>query len=68
MSWLRFIRGKNLLELFAGNGVGTYVSPLVGSWPAHNETAASSGGAWPSGTFKWLTYKRHVDQAGFGPG
>jgi hypothetical protein len=67
MSWLRFNRAMGRLDLYAGDGVGSYVNQLLGCWKAHNDVALSSNGIWPNGTYKWSHYNAHLE-AGLAPG
>jgi hypothetical protein len=69
MSWLHFSRETGKLSMFAGDAIHVLASRLIDTWEARNETARSSRGHWPDGTWKWAYYNAHSDGPGaFIPG
>lgn len=69
MSWLQFQRSRGLIFLFNGKKAdypNSCPAP-IGSWQAHNNTARSSNGPWPKGTFKYAYYNSHPE-VGYAPG
>jgi hypothetical protein len=70
MAWLSFDRRSGDISLFGGpppSDPRLFVGPPIGRWSAHNETASTSGGAWPSGVYSWSHYNEHAE-AGLSPG
>ena len=59
MSYLKFERIGHM-QLYSREDA------ILGSWPAHNDTASYSNGRWPSGRYAWSHYNRHP-QMGLAP-
>lgn len=69
MAWLEYSKITGRLNLYNGPPPesGPFIGPPIGSWPAHNDTASNSDGAWPEGSYDYSHYNSHVEM-GFAPG
>jgi hypothetical protein len=63
MSILVYIEEKNIIALCKRE---TRKIVEIARWPAHNNAASTSGGAWPKGVYRWSHYNLH-SEAGLMP-